>query len=118
MSSYVYIIAAVAGGKPCAPVKVGISDTPRGRFNTIKTASPLPLRLFYVLTVPSRADATRIESLVHQGLAGLRASGEWFNTEPDDAKETLAFAVTAYMTISLGMDGDVVEKFLTKQGLL
>lgn len=118
MSSYLYIISAVAGGKPCAPVKIGISNSPRSRFNTIKTSSPLRLRLFYVLTVPSKDDAIRIEQRMHYVLKQQRSNGEWFDMEPEHAQAALGLIVDMYMTITLGLSQDVANQYLKQQGML
>lgn len=101
MSCFVYIISAVSDGRPCAPVKIGVSDSPAGRLASIRTSSPLALSLYATAELTTRIDAMNVEAALHKQNAALRLNGEWFNIEPGAAKWHLCDAVGDYL-IDLG----------------
>ncbi|MFD9047634.1 GIY-YIG nuclease family protein [Streptomyces zaomyceticus] len=55
-------------------IKIGVAAAPRERLRTIRTMSPIPLRL--VLVLPGLGAAGEAE--LHQRFAAHRSHGEWF----------------------------------------
>lgn len=66
----VYFIQAANG-----LVKIGVAANPDGRLRTLRTMSPVSLRL--VLTIPGVGAAGEAE--LHQRFAAHRSHGEWFH---------------------------------------
>lgn len=78
----IYIIEATGAGW----IKVGISDNPHRRITDLRRATPHPLRLVHHTNPFPRADAYRLEQLIHAHLARKHARrGEWFECRPTAA---------------------------------
>lgn len=72
----VYVVSAV--GTPY--VKVGKSDDPEARLNSLQVGCPFPLRLVAAALVGSIAN--RVEEGAHRRLEPFRYRGEWFEVPP------------------------------------
>jgi hypothetical protein len=59
-------------------IKIGYSTTPEKRLQTLKTASPYPLRLLKVIE-----GGKILEKELHLRFAALHIDGEWFNPNPE-----------------------------------
>lgn len=84
----VYVITNTGQGV----VKVGISDDPTRRLDTLQTGCPNELSLFYVAF---HSEAQRIETLVHHALRSKRVHGEWFQVSADAAKSEIGRAAAS-----------------------
>lgn len=82
--NHLYVIAQESG---IAPVKIGATANPEKRLADLQAASPVSLKIFYLLRV--RYDARRFETGVHVALADHRRHGEWFGVTPAQAIETI-----------------------------
>lgn len=60
-------------------IKIGVAANPKDRIRTLRTMSPVPLRL--VLVLPGRGAAG--ESELHARFAEHRSHGEWFHSAPE-----------------------------------
>jgi len=78
--SYVYAI----GGDDHRHVKIGYSANPELRFATIKTSSPLDLRI-----LKTWAGGKDLETALHKRFAHYRRQGEWFEFPAD--KDVIEF---------------------------
>lgn len=97
---YVYVIATVIDGEACAPVKVGMSNTPLARLRELQTASPHKLTLTTMMLCPHRRAARDLEAGIHGLLSPWSLSGEWFNVPPIYA----AGAIATELTVHLGFE--------------
>ncbi|MEV8523208.1 GIY-YIG nuclease family protein [Streptomyces sp. NPDC052000] len=70
----VYFIEADSG-----LIKIGVAANPKDRIRTLRTMSPVALRL--VLVLPDRGAAG--ESELHARFAEHRSHGEWFHPAPE-----------------------------------
>lgn len=78
--SFVYFIQADVVGL----VKIGCTVSPYKRFNELKNASPVRLRLLKLLRVHGKS--RDVEAEFHRRFAHLRAHGEWFRPAPELAE--------------------------------
>lgn len=76
-----YVIAAPSR------VKIGRSYDARRRFQGLRTASPVPLKLVY--ETPLLWCSALAERTVHAVLSEHREHGEWFNVQADDAVQMI-----------------------------
>lgn len=106
----IYVIALTRDGRPCAPVKVGISTGVSGRLANLQTANPYTLELVCALHLP-REVALLAERLFHESHDEVRLSGEWFDLEPNPAIAELCLYVTqAFKKVGCGdLRGAVIE---------
>jgi hypothetical protein len=74
MAEYVYLIEQ-ANSPYC---KIGVSNNPSGRLWQLQHKNPDRLYVRFLLEVKTRADAHKLESLLHQQYSGVRRYGEWF----------------------------------------
>lgn len=113
---FVYIIATLRDGKPSEPVKVGITKSIASRFNTLQTASPNKLEVYFAAPVPNRENAAKIEKGFHHVLRKHRLNGEWFDISPGKAKVYLYIAVGTYLNSFVGLPADEVSGILDDMG--
>lgn len=78
----VYIIAPVGAETPC---KIGVSDQPYGRLETLRSGSPLPLEIVELYQEPDRVSAMALEREFHEAHADCRLHGEWFDISAEEA---------------------------------
>lgn len=79
---YIYVIGIEDG-----PVKVGISQSPNGRLDTLQTGSPVKLSILHYRKCRNRDHALHHERMFHEVYAENRMVGEWFNMSSDFAIE-------------------------------
>jgi len=60
-------------------VKIGVTNNPEKRIETMQTGSPLPLQLDRVVWCMGRSDAGLLERSMHQLYKKQRLHGEWFS---------------------------------------
>lgn len=82
---YVYVMAAIVGGVPVAPCKIGISHQPSARLGSVQTGNHKKLEVISAVAMPSRALAKALERGLHWHFEAFRLSGEWFDVSPIDA---------------------------------
>lgn len=116
-TNYVYIIATVRDGIPCAPVKVGITKSVASRFSTLKTASAYPLDVYAALPFPSREDAQSLEAAFHKVMRRYRLHGEWFDMDPRDAMRAMVINIHEYLRNHLQLDDDLVKEVMEHLGI-
>ena len=75
MNGYIYIIKSKEG------FKIGKATDYKSRFSSIKTSSPIELKLHKVYYVK---DADSTEKRLHGLVKGKHIRGEWFDLERDD----------------------------------
>jgi predicted GIY-YIG superfamily endonuclease len=80
--SYVYVI-----GRERGPVKVGVSDNPRGRLTSLQTGCPFKLSLLHQEKVDSREYALWVEAHFRAVYERERLMGEWFKLDAELAIE-------------------------------
>lgn len=61
-------------------IKIGCSDNVKSRIVTLNTASPLPIELVAVITLPYD-EGMRFEAELHERFRALRHRGEWFRSD-------------------------------------
>lgn len=83
--TYVYVMAAIEGGRPKAPVKVGMSRSFHARFQTIRTACPIEVEGLLAIPLPSREIARMVEQCFHSLFDDRRLRMEWFDLDPIEA---------------------------------
>lgn len=117
--AFVYVIATVVGGKPVAPVKIGLSSAVAKRFEALRTASPNELTVMIAFGPFDRATARAIEGKAHRALSPWRLNGEWFDLIPKEALWLLAAIIIAGHLPSVSEVGEVVwAKLATSVGVL
>lgn len=82
---FVYVMAAIEGGVPVAPCKIGVSHHPNARLVSVQTGSHKKLEVVSAVAMPSRGLAEALERELHDHFGDLRLSGEWFDVSPIDA---------------------------------
>jgi len=98
MTSYVYIIAVKdESGKFCAPVKVGMSDSPNARLAQLLTGSHVAMGIVHAFALPNREIATHIEKAFHKIKKKHRRRGEWFDMDPAEALLCMCINIDAAM---------------------
>jgi hypothetical protein len=80
MTDYVYFIEADNG-----LVKIGKTKNVRLRISSLRSSSPIPLRLLHV--IDCNGNATRIEKYFHDLYKSKRRHGEWFSFVMKEKKE-------------------------------
>jgi hypothetical protein len=70
---FVYFIRPIG---MTSPIKIGCSEVPQHRLETLMAWSPLPLEV--VATIPGKFD---LERNIHECLADLHSHREWFNDD-------------------------------------
>lgn len=93
-TSFIYFVRPV--GAP-GPVKIGCSESPEKRLETLMTWSPMPLEI--AATVPGSFD---LERNIHQCFADLYSHREWFFA--DDRITTVIERLRAGAAITEAMD--------------
>ena len=86
MERFLYLI----GANENPPVKIGIANKPPKRLKGIQTGNPNHLIIHYKLSIPYE-NCQHFERIVHYQLKRYRLKGEWFDTTPQHAKETIDF---------------------------
>lgn len=64
---------------PAGPVKIGLSEQPRRRLQTIQQYSPFQLELVATFDVPQGMKGHRREAEIHEELSVFNIRGEWFD---------------------------------------
>ena len=73
-------------------VKIGYSTDPESRCRSLQTGYPLPLRVYYTVSV----EESRVRSLerkIHFELGQYRTHGEWFRIPADRARSLLDYCI-------------------------
>jgi hypothetical protein len=96
---FVYIIAHTSKGRPCAPVKIGITNRPEKRLQNLQTASSIGLILFHSFPMPVRWMARAIETAFHQTQIDKRLRGEWFNVHPVVALQLMCINIRSALYV-------------------
>jgi hypothetical protein len=97
---FIYVMAASRDDGMNAPVKVGISADPQKRLASINTAAPFRVALYRSFRLPNRFMAQSVERVFHSVNGGNRLNGEWFQIEPEQAVQSLAFGfAVAYIEV-------------------
>lgn len=86
---FVYLVATVQDGQFMAPVKVGLSVSPKARVEALQTACPFELGLVGAISYPTREIAMRMEDCFHSTQKEHRLRGEWFDIPPRAALDLL-----------------------------
>lgn len=84
MTTFLYVI-----GKEDGPVKVGISDYPGGRLNTLQTGCPFKIEILHLAEMRDRNHALWHEANFHEVYAEKRLVGEWFDLDAELAIECI-----------------------------
>lgn len=66
-------------------VKVGLTNDPAARLRTLQTGLPEALTMPYLVVLPKREQAVRLEKSLHRQMADRRVRGEWFRIDIEDA---------------------------------
>ena len=83
---FVYVIANLNSAyEVVGPVKVGISNNPLARMQSIQTGSASRLVLVSRYAFWKRSHAQRVERCFHDTCQVYRLEGEWFDINPDAA---------------------------------
>lgn len=88
MANFLYVL-----GLPEGPVKVGFTSDPYARWQSIRIASPIDVRMFRCYETNSYPEP--LERSVHALLKEKRVNGEWFNVSGDEATRALLDAANA-----------------------
>lgn len=83
-TKYVYLIEQVQTGH----TKIGISDDPDARRQTLQHGTPLPISLFCLLAHPEKR-AYELEADLHRHFRTKRTYGEWFKMTADEMLNNL-----------------------------
>lgn len=83
--SYVYLICHTSEEMLFAPCKVGISADPAKRLRFLQHNNPYELMLLDFWERPSREQARKDETRLHQMFVRTHLRGEWFDIEPIEA---------------------------------
>lgn len=79
---YVYLIESV--GDPNQNYKIGISKTPKERFDNLKNQSPYPQRVVKCIQCSNMSNT---ENVFHSIYASKRRHGEWFKLSKSELKQ-------------------------------
>jgi hypothetical protein len=104
MTCHLYVVAHVIDGQLGKPVKIGISQNPKSRINSLRTGNPSPLEFAFVFDLPNKQIAKSMEDAFHSLQASCRLSGEWFNIEPIRAIKLMCIYLGAAIALNLGED--------------
>lgn len=73
-ANFVYFIGCEYTG----PVKVGVASDPESRLASLQIGCPYELKLLGTVLCRDRAEALRLESVLHEEMASINVRGEWF----------------------------------------
>jgi hypothetical protein len=107
---YIYIVEAAG------LLKVGWSDNPAQRIQSLQVGSPFPLRLVHSFPCPSY-EAMAIETAAHRALADRHVRGEWHDAEVMDVVAAVhaAFAARGVKVLTLAEVGrELAKRYLAK----
>lgn len=82
--AFVYFIAAGA-----TPIKIGLSNDPKGRMQELQTAHYKRLRMLFTIRCHSREQAFELERAFHRWYEERRLMNEWFNVTPQEIADDL-----------------------------
>lgn len=85
---YVYLIACNPN-KSRPFVKIGMTNDPQSRIDTLQTGNPYELRMLACIPCKDRNEARHLESFMHKKLQTSRVRGEWFKTNGGDLNKGL-----------------------------
>lgn len=86
--AFVYVIEGKTGG----PVKVGFTEHPRKRLNSLCIGSPEKLEIVHMVQVPWVVRKF-VEKYAHALLRARHSHGEWFNVTSDQAHKAVTLAL-------------------------
>lgn len=92
----VYVVAHVIDGVVRAPIKVGVSNSPVSRLQTLQIGCPEQLVVAGTFTTPDREWALYLEKSFHETYQAQAIRGEWSDVSP-----TVAIGFLGYMTHAL-----------------
>lgn len=118
---YVYVIAKIENGEPCAPVKIGISNKPAARLGTLQTACPFKIGIVHQFSAPDRDAARYVEKGFHDARSETRLQGEWFDTHPTEAVQLLCLMFRLILLVGAGDEDSyrsAIPVFLGNAGVL
>jgi hypothetical protein len=95
MSDYVYVIAMKRDDGWLAPVKVGISTTPKERLSSLQSGSPVPLTIYHLFRLHDRESCRHLERAILEIQSEHRLHGEWLNLAPITAASILALYIAS-----------------------
>lgn len=101
-----------------SPVKVGVSNSPNLRLQTIQTACPFKVDYVYELACPSKDIAMEIERCFHDTQTKFRLHGEWFDLDPIAAVHLLCIAYRTLLGIKTNYSKEDLETILHFAGVL
>jgi hypothetical protein len=81
--SYIYAIKCSKTGY----IKIGMSNNPKGRRNSLQIGSPNRLNLLQTWGPWKESDARYVESILHNNLSVCKVRGEWFDVEIEKIEE-------------------------------
>ena len=86
---YVYVM------ETSAAVKVGYSRDPQTRLCNVRTSCPLPISLFFTVSLKGKSRARAVESKSHDILksSGFHVHSEWFSCSPSEAVSAIRAAI-------------------------
>lgn len=102
MTSYVYFIRPVG---MLGPIKIGYSETPAHRLETLMAWSPFPLEI--AATVPG---SFNLEQLLHRRFLSAHLHREWFNPVADLIKTVQALQAGAPLEEAVDLSGPMPVK--------
>jgi len=95
---FVYIIGQLSSAyEVVGPVKIGISNNPIARMQSVQTGSPSRLVLVSRYCFWKRAHAMAVERCFHNTCDAHRLEGEWFDINPDAAVALMEANVYAFV---------------------
>jgi hypothetical protein len=103
--SFIYVIGREMGAGSVGPTKIGVSDAPRKRADSINTSCPFRVKLFQIFACPTRALAFALEGCFSDTFADRKLNGEWYDMTVQEA----ALAVGQCITFSLADAEDIPE---------
>ncbi|HAX91385.1 MAG TPA: hypothetical protein DCY07_04155 [Rhodospirillaceae bacterium] len=83
--AFLYIICHHnKNGKPCAPIKIGITTNCATRLHDLQTGNHNRLHYYAMFPFPTKEDAALIERELHNYFSDECLSGEWFEVDPQN----------------------------------
>lgn len=79
-AGYIYVLRSETG-----PAKIGTATRPWLRIGSLRTGSPVPLAVEYLVRCVDARLAEGIEGAAHKILHARRQNGEWFSVSPEEA---------------------------------
>lgn len=83
--AHLYLLCRVVDGKGRGPCKIGTTKDISGRLRALQTGSPYPLKYYEIWDEGPGAE--KFEAMVHADLSSKRMVGEWFEIEPEEARQ-------------------------------